>query len=276
MYDFKLNLWDRREGGDKKPITLANWRIMNALLCEAAARKLRVEGPPRGGIGQKHWQEHSDGTKKTSELPDAQRFGHTVIRFSTIDAQQWYQPLVDAVLGTAQDGTIIELATEIEEDDTRARYVFSLQAADFHAFGNSKEGREELLKVAILAAIGGDKNVKESHKDCQLYSSFLHQEKNRDEMWKIGVKFPTLLETQLDAILQGEKFGILPTAITNVRVLKKQNSGSGEARISRAMKKTNLGHSRSDSTKRGRSSSSGGRGEAAAKKKADGPTPDKI
>ena len=283
FYDFKINIWNRQLEGDlRDPISLADWRIMNTQLCTAAASKVRSCGPPNGGVGQKHWQEHSDGTKKTSELPDTQRFGHTVIRFSTLEAQEWYQPLVDSVLGIAQDGRAIKLTTEVEQDDDRARYVFSLPAVDFHAFGKTKEEREVLLKDLILAALDPEiinigVTTMIEPKDCQVYSSFLHQERNKEDMWKIGMKFPTLLETKLDAILQGEKFGILPSAITGLRVLKKQSSGTREGHISRALKKTNLGPpSRSgstDSVKRARSSSSG-RGKA-AKKVADGPTPDK-
>ena len=254
---------------------------MNVQLCVAAAAKMRSSGPPSGGVGQKHWMEHSDGTKKTSELPDTERLGHTVIRFSTIEAQEWYKPLVDSVLGIAQDGQPIKLATEVEEDDGRARYVFSLPAADFHAFGNNKAEREELLVDSILAASGAERAII-GPKDVPLYSSFLHEEKSGAEMWKCGMKIPALLESQLDALLQGEKFGILPTAITSMRVLKKQDSKlPGEARISRAMMKTTI-QNRAGSAdkragsadKRARSSSSGSTN--AAKKLADGPTPDKI
>ena len=288
MYDFKINLWDRTDG-EKKPISLSNWRIMNVLLCEAAAKKLRADGPPRGGIGQKHWQEHSDGTRKTSELPDSERIGHVVIRFSTMEAQEWFQPLADNVLGTTQDGTVIELSTEVEVKDGKARYVLSLPAADFTAFGDTKKEREDTITTSILAAMeelsdDGDDDAER----CQIYSSFLFQDKPREDMWKIGVKFPTLLETKMDSILRGEKFGILPTAIASVRVLKKQNSTTVEEEISQALKKAEIGGdptglnpqskgsraASTESTKRARSGSSG-RGDNASKKKADGPTPDK-
>ena len=277
LYDYKINIWNG-QGALKEPISLADWRIMNTQLCVAAANKMRSSGPPKGGVGQKHWMEHSDGTRKTSELPDSHRLGHTVIRFSTIEAQEWYRPLVDTVLGIAQDGKPIKLTTEVEEDDGRARYVFSLPAADFHAFGKSKGEREELLVDSILAATGAERAII-GHKDVPLYSSFLHEEKNGQEMWKCGMKFPALLETQLDAIMQGEKFGILPTAITSIRVLKKQNSSTGEARISRAMMKTTIAgppqrSGSTDSVKRARSLSSQRSG-MATKKVADGPTPDK-
>ena len=271
MYDYKMNLWDRRDG-EKKPITLDNWRIMNVLLCEAAARKLRKDGPPKGGIGQKHWQEHSDGTRKTSELPETERIGHTVIRFSTMEAQNWYQPVVDSVLGTAQDGSSIKFATEVETKDGRARYVISLPAADFTAFGNTKEEREATLMASMFGALeeSVDYGDNDDEDICRIYSSFLFQDKSREDMWKMGVKFPTLLETKMDAILRGEKFGILPSAITSIRVLKKQNSTMEEDRINRisqALKKTALGvevdpnrdsdRSKSRESKRGRSNSDG-------------------
>ena len=158
LYDYKINIWNG-QGAVKEPISLADWRIMNVQLCAAAAGKMRSCGPPKGGVGQKHWMEHSDGTKKTSELPDTQRMGHTVIRFSTIEAQDWYKPLVEMVLGIAQDGKPIKLITEIEEDDGRARYVFSLPAADFHAFGKTKAEREELLVDSVLAATGAERAI---------------------------------------------------------------------------------------------------------------------
>ena len=291
MYEYKVNIWDRRDGKNN-PISLANWRVMNVLLCEAAARKLRQDGPPRGGIGQKHWQEHSDGTIKTSELPETERIGHTVVRFSTIEAQNWFQPIIDSVLGTAQDGSQIQLATEVEEKDGRARYVLSVPVADFNAFGQTKEERELLLSDAVMAALEGQREEAELSK---IYSSFLHQEKGKEDMWKVGFKFPTLLETKMDKILRGENFGILPTAVTNVRVLKKQNSTTEEERISQAMKKADIGgkgaqnaassatgnppqperQASTDSTKRKNRSSSGGQNEGSRKKLADGPTPTK-
>ena len=43
-------------------------------------------------------------------------------------------------------------------------------------------------------------------------------------LWKMGMRFPSEVEAKLDSILKGEKFGILPTAATNVRVLKKEPS----------------------------------------------------
>ena len=273
MYNHMLKLWDCRDG-HKKPISLEDWRIMNVQLCVAAAQKLTNHGPPKGGVGQKHWQEHSDGTKKTSELPDAERFGHTVIRFSTVDAQYWYEPLVASVLGTAQDGRAIKLSTEKESEDGRARYVFSLQEADFNAFGNSKEEREHILKRAIFA-VGTAQSAEDYDKineECSIYSSFLFQERNRDNMWKIGIKLPIELETQLDSYLKGEKFGIIPTAITGVRVLKKQNSKTLEEKLSQM--KMAAANSTGES-KRGRSSSgSGGGGEK--KKVADQATPEAM
>lgn len=280
MYDYKLNLWDWQDG-ERKPISLSNWRIMNVLICEAATRKLVEHGPLNGGVGQKHWQEHSDGTRKTSELPDSERFGHTVIRFSTKEAQDWYEPLVDSVLGTAQDSSEIKLTTEVEANDGRARYVVSLPAADFKAFGNTKRGREITLRTLILAALGESTDDGEEDQDlCHIYSSFLFQEKVREDMWKIGIKFPTVLETKMDATLRGEKFGILPTAITSVRVLKKQNSSTEEEKISQALKKTELEPSRSPSrslsrdSKRGRNES--GEDPMNPKKVADQVTPEAM
>ena len=280
MYNYKLNLWDRRDG-ERTPISLSNWRIMNVLICEAATRKLVEHGPLNGGVGQKHWQEHSDGTRKTSELPDSERFGHTVIRFSTKEAQDWYEPLVDSVLGTAQDSSEIKLTTEVEANDGRARYVVSLPAADFKAFGNTKRGREITLRTLILAALGESTDDGEEDQDlCHIYSSFLFQEKVREDMWKIGIKFPTVLETKMDATLRGEKFGILPTAITSVRVLKKQNSSTEEEKISQALKKTELEPSRSPSrslsrdSKRGRNES--GEDPMNPKKVADQVTPEAM
>lgn len=280
-YNFKINIY-YKEAGQNVPISLANWRIMNVQLCALAATKVRQMGPPQGGVGQKHWQEHSDGTRKTSELPETERFGHTVIRFSTIEAQEWYKPLVDQVLGTAQDGSEIKLGTEIESDDKRARYVFSLPAADFTAFGNSKEERASVLKHCILGALGITLDS-DLAKSCDMYSSFLFEDKGRDNLWKVGFKFPPLVETQMDSALKGEKFGVLPTAITGVRVLKKQNSTTLEEELSRAMRKTALAptggsnRSRSRDSKRGRSSSGCSPGpENAPKKIADGPSPDKT
>ena len=272
MYDFKLSLWDYRDG-QKKPISLADWRIMNVQICVAAAQKLKDHGPPQGGVGQKHWQEHSDGTKKTSELPDNERFGHAVIRFSTVDAQNWYEAVASSVLGTAQDGTTIKLSSERESDDGRARYVFSLPEADFKAFGNTKEEREDVLKFLIYGATGMayfQESLIKLNAECAVYSSFLFEEKNRDNMWKMGIKFPFEMESTMDSYLKGEKFGILPTAITGVRVLKKQTSKAMDKKLSQI--KMSARNPSTDS-KRGRSSSGGG-GEM--KKVADQPTPEAM
>ena len=91
----------------------------------------------------------------------------------------------------------------------------------------------------------------------------------------------------MDAILRGEKFGILPSAITSIRVLKKQNSTMEQDRINRIsqdLKKTTLGvavdpnggsdRSKSRESKRGRSNS-GGSGEN-SKKVADQLTPEAM
>lgn len=236
MYEYKLNLWDFRDG-QKKPISLSDWRIMNAQICTAAVLKLKNQGPPCGGVGQKHWQEHSDGTIKTSKLSDSERFGHVVIRFSTLEAQNWYDAITSTVLGTAQDGKKIQITSEIEAKDGRARYVFSVQEADFTAFGSTHEEREDTLKLLIFSG-SGLANSKSSKEDLDainaktsIYSSFVFQEKNRQEknrqredLRKMGMKFPFEYETQLDTILQGENFGVLSTSITPVRVLKKEDS----------------------------------------------------
>ena len=271
FYTFKLNIYQGTSGSNQKeklPISLPAWRVMNGKLCAAAAAKYRSDGPPKGGVGQKHWQEHSDGTRKTSELPEEERFGHAVIRFSTAEAMEWYRPLIWAVDGTTQDGTIITLKEEDESDDDRARYVCSLPAADFKQFGNTKEEAETLLRTVIIDAIG-IRNGSDLARNCEYYSSFLFQEKGKDDLWKAGLKLPPQVEAMLDTILMGEKFGILPTAITSVRVLKKQNSLSVEKRLAGQVAKMAVGtQDRSDSTdptKRNRSSS-GGRSSSAAKK----------
>ena len=250
MYEYRLNLWDFRDG-TKKPISLADWRVMNIQLCKAAALKLRKQGPPNGGVGQKHWQEHSDGTKKTSLLPETERFGHTVIRFSTADAQNWFEPLVGAVLGTAQDGRQIQLAPERENEDGKARYVFSLPEADFTAYGESKGEREDVLKLLIFGATGmaTKESLDLANRECPIYSSFLFQERNKDDMWKMGMKFPFQAEERMDSLMGGETFSVLPTAITNVRVLKKQNSKEMEKKlIQMKMASQDPSHTRSQST----------------------------
>ena len=105
--ELKIEIWECQN----TPLSLHNWRLMNEKLRLATNAKAGEEGLPNGDIGQPHWVEHTQtltvsqrqGTftqkiTKTSELPEPQRFGHVIIKFSTVEAQEWYRPLVDAVL----------------------------------------------------------------------------------------------------------------------------------------------------------------------------------
>ena len=233
-YDYKISLWDCSTG-QQKPISLADWKVINNQITRAATKKLKDHGPPQGGVGLKHWQEHYDGKKKTCELPDNERFGHAVIRFTTVDAQNWYHAVASSVLGTAEDGSTIKLSSEIESKEGRARYIFTLPETEFNSFGNTKEEREDILKFLIYGATGmstvGDSNI-QINAECSVYSSFLFQEKNRENIWKMGMKFPFEMEYTLDSHLKGEKFCILPTAITGVGIQKRENSKAMNKKLS--------------------------------------------
>ena len=62
---FKIKIWNCK-GCKNVPISLHDWNTMKERLQLAAETKVREEGLPKGDIGQGHWQEHSDGTTKTS------------------------------------------------------------------------------------------------------------------------------------------------------------------------------------------------------------------
>ena len=115
---FKISIWNEKGTNKRVPISLHDWNTMKERLSLSAETKVREEGMPRGDIGQGHWAEHNDGTTKTSELPDEQRFGHIVITFSTLEAQQWYRPLVDAVLKDFEFTIAAnDILNEDEDDD---------------------------------------------------------------------------------------------------------------------------------------------------------------
>ena len=209
------------------PISFAAWRQMNTLLCIAAANKVRSEGPPTGGMGVKMFVQHTHpGSEKASQLPHEERFGHAVLRFSTLAAQEWYRPLIENALGTDQDGNLMKLSHEAESDDDRARYTVSLLAYEFETCGNTEEERTSFLIHIILAAIGAGKP-----EDCGTFSSRVLSTEGKEDLWSVGLKFPPLVETALDKILLSQRYGVLPTAICPVRILKQKKTGVAEEKL---------------------------------------------
>ena len=231
-HPFKMDIWQKADG-KKAAISLAAWQQMDTLLCISAADKVRSQGPPKGGIGMKNWIQHTHpGSEQSSQLPPEERFGHAILRFSTIDAQDWYRPLVQAALGTDQEGNLMKLDLDAESDDDRARYSASLLNSNFITFGDTEEERTGLLMKIILAAIGIGKP-----EECGTLSSRILHTEGKDDLWSIGIKFPPVVETGLDKILLGQRYGILPTAICPVRFLKQRGTVSAEEKLVSATNK---------------------------------------
>ena len=166
------------------------------------------------------------GSEKAAQLPHEERFGHAVLRFGTLEAQEWYRPLVIEVLGTDQDGNLVQLSHEAESDDDRARYTVSLLAYEFETYGNSEEERTAFLIKIILAAIGVGKP-----EECGTSQSRILTTEGKEDLWSVGLKFPPLVETALDKILLNQRYGVLPTAICPVRILKQRKTASAEERL---------------------------------------------
>ena len=221
-----MEIW-KKSDTKKAAISLATWQLMDTLLCSAAANKVRTKGPPKGGIGMKNWIQHTHpGSDQSSKLQPEERFGHAILRFSTIEAQEWYRPLVEAASGADDDGNLMKLDLDAESDDDRARYSASLLNSNLITFGETEEKRTELLLEIILAAIGGGKT-----EDCDTLPSRIIHTEGKDDLWSIGIKFPPAVETRLDEILLGQRYGVLPTAICPVRFLKQRGNVSEEEKL---------------------------------------------
>ena len=228
-HPYKIEIWQRKEG-KKAPISLYAWRQMDTLLCISAAEKVRKEGPPTGGIGLKNWTQHTHpGSDKASQLSSEDRFGHAIIRFSSLNAQEWYRPLVEAALGTDQDGEMMQLSLDAESDDSRARYTGSVLYREFTTFGENEEERCALLLRIILAAI--DEPYAADEQKSEVFGGRLLRSEDKENLWSLTFKFPPVVETALDNILLGEKYGILPTAICPVRFLKQRKSETPEQKL---------------------------------------------
>ena len=223
---YKIEVWHKAEGKNA-PLSLASWKQMNTLLCANAATKVRNEGPPVGGIGIKNFVQHTHpGSEKASELPNEERKGHAVLRFSTLAAQEWYRPLITEVLGHDQDGNLMKLALEAESDDDRARYTASLPKYEYESIGNTDEERQDSLISIILAAIGVGKQ-----EDCDISPPRILTAEGKEDLWSIALKLPPTVEVALDKILLNQRYGTLPTAICPVKVLKQKRTTTAEERI---------------------------------------------
>ena len=82
-----------------------------------------------------------------------------------------------------------------------------------------------LIKI-ILAAIGVGKP-----EECGTSPSRILTTEGKEDLWSVGLKFPPLVETALDKILLNQRYGVLPTAICPVRILKQRKTASAEERL---------------------------------------------
>ena len=88
-----------------------------------------------------------------------------------------------------------------------------------------------VMQIAI-AAIGVGKP-----EECAMSSARLLTSEGKDDLWSIGIRFPPLVETALDKILLHQRYGILPTAICPIRILKQKKTESPEERLIAATNK---------------------------------------
>ena len=264
-HPFKMEVWEQDKDGRKAPLSLANWKQMNKRLVFAAANKVRADGPPRGGIGMKHWLQHTyPGSEKAMELPEDKRLGHTVLRFSTLEDQEWFRPLVREVLGKDLLGGEVSLAVDVESDDDRARYSVTLTADDFMELGQDTEEREALILDLVLYAIGIVKDSPDG-KSSEINSSRIIKTEGKEDQWTLALRLPLTVEAMLDTILMGQRFGFLPTAIGPMRVFKQSKNKSAEEALIRGTESMDV------NGKRQRESPNGTGNDA--KKKADQQTP---
>ena len=266
-HPFKMEVWAQDKDGKKVPLSLANWRQVNKLLCFSAASKARAAGPPpRGGMGMKHWLQHTyPGSDKASELPEDKRLGHTVLRFSTLEALEWYRPLVTEVLGKDLHGKDVSLAVDVESDDERARYSVTLPADDYMELGEEDEDRDAFILDLVLWAIGILKDSPDA-KSCKIHSSRVIKTEGKEDQWTVALRLPLTVEAMIDNTLMGQRFGFLPTAIGPMKVLKQAKGKTGEEALIRSTQSMDV-----NGTKRQRESPNGAGNNA--KKKSDQPTP---
>ena len=236
-HPYKSEIWQRSPDGEKTPISLAMWQQMNAMLCTEAAKKVRKSGPPEGGIGVKNWLQHTHaGSEEASKLPANERFGHVVLRFSTISAQEWFRPLIDMVLGKDNTGGEVHLMQEVDLDDDRARYTATVPLLEHETFGDNFPERDSFLFDIILYALGIKKNDP-IRKGCSTFETRTYQSQDPNKPYQaaysLGVKLPAELEAALDRIILGQRFGILPTALCAVKIFKQKKSMTPEERLAR-------------------------------------------
>ena len=264
-HPFKLEVW-QKSNGKREPISFAAWKQMDTLLCIAAAEKVRGEGPPTGGMGLKNWTQHTHpGSDKAAQLPPEERMGHAVLRFSTMEAQEWYRPLVRAAMGIDTDGNPVQLSEDAQSDDPRARYTASLLNSNFITFGDTEEERKDLLMKIILAAIGVGQL-----EECGTAPSRMLTAEGKEDLYSFGLRFPPLVETALDKILLQQRYGILPTAICPVRFLKQRKTETPEERLISATNNLKMA-----GPGKSRRSSSGSTPQPATKAAPNMATPDK-
>ena len=234
-FPFKTEIWQRKDGKNQ-PISLEAWRQMDAVLCASAANKVRSQGPPKGGIGVKMWTQHTHpGSEKASTLPPAERYGHAILRFSTMEAQEWYRPLVAEALGPDQDGQLIKLSIDVESDDPRARYTGSILHYEFSTMGESEEERTAFLLKIVLSAINVD-----TPEESTIFGGRLQETEGKEDLWAASFKFPPLVETALDKILLGQRYNVLATAICPVKFLKQKKAETQEEKLIKATTRMNV------------------------------------
>ena len=227
-HPFKIEIWQQDKDGEKAPISLSTWQQMNALLCTEAAKKIRSSGPPEGGMGVKNWLQHTHpGSEQASLLPANERFGHTVLRFSSLSAQEWYRPLVDMVQGKDNTGNQVHLVQEVDSDDLRAKYSATVAYLDYETFGDNQKQRDAFFYEIIMYAIGINKsNI--LMEECGIASSRVIKQEGKPLQWSLGLKLVPMAESRLDKIILDERFGILPTALCPVKILKQKNTVTKE------------------------------------------------
>ena len=185
----------------------------------------------------KNWIQHTHpGSEKASGLPAEERYGHTIIRFSTHEAQEWYRPLVDAVLGTDEDGELMKLSLDAESDDARARYTGSVLSYEYTSLGDTEEERNMFLLKVILSAI----NEPYEEQPSEISGGRMLSTAGKEDLWSVNLRFPSLTETALDTILLNQRYGILPTAVCPVRLLKSKKSETPEEKLVEAASRMNV------------------------------------
>ena len=140
--------------------------------------------------------------------------------------------MITLVRGKDSTGKQVHLVQEVDSDDGRARYTATVPHSDYETFGDTPKQRDTFFFEIILYALGANKdNIGRASEDFDTISSRYIKQDAKPPLWSMGLKLTPDIESKLDKIIIDERYGILPTALCPVRILKQKKSPTPEDRI---------------------------------------------